>query len=135
MILVVDASVAISWLADDERSAYADAVLTAASSDRVVVPALWHWEIANTLVVLERRGRLADAGGAYASVIRHLPIDVANDATHKRGLDEIELAQRHQLSAYDAAYLALARSRELLLATLDKRLAGAASAEGFYFAA
>jgi predicted nucleic acid-binding protein len=135
MILVVDASVAISWIADDERSAYADAVLTAAASDRVVVPALWRWEIANTLVVLERRGRLADAGATYASVIRHLPIDVANDATHKRGLDEIELAQRHQLSVYDAAYLALAKSRELLLATLDKRLAGAASAEGFYFAA
>ncbi len=57
-----------------------------------------------------------------ASVIRHLPIDVANDATQTRGL------------VYDAAYLALAKSRELLLATLDKRLAGAASAEGLYLA-
>jgi len=60
---------------------------------------------------------------------------VANDATQPWGLEEIELAQRHQLSVYDAAYLALAKSRELLLATLDQRLVGAASAEGFYFAA
>jgi predicted nucleic acid-binding protein len=135
VILVVDASVALSWIADDERSAYADAVLAAASSDRAVVPELWRWEIANTLVMLERRGRLADAGGTFASVVRHLPIDVANDATGTRGLAEIELAQRHQLSVYDAAYLALAKSRELLLATLDTRLASAASAEGLFFAA
>jgi predicted nucleic acid-binding protein len=76
----------------------------------------------------------ADAGATYASVIRHLPIDVANDATQTLGLDEIELTQRHQLSVYDAAYLALAKSRELLLATLDQRLAGAASLEEVYFA-
>jgi predicted nucleic acid-binding protein len=135
MILVVDAGVTISWLADDERSPYADAVLIAGASDRAIVPALWRWEIANTLVMLERRGRLTDAAATYSSVTRNLPIDVASDGTEIRGLEEIEIAQRHQLSVYDAAYLALAKSRGLLLATLDARLARAATAEGLFFAA
>ena len=135
MILVIDAGVAISWIADDERSPYADAVLVAGASDRAVVPALWRWEIANTLVMLQRRGRLADAAAAYTSVTRNLPIDVASNAAETRGLEEIEFAQRYQLSVYDAAYLALAKSRGLLLATLDAALARAAAAEGLFFAA
>jgi predicted nucleic acid-binding protein len=135
MILVIDASVVISWIAEDEQSPYAEAVLVAGASDRAVVPVLWRWEVANTLLMLERRGRLADAAATYSSVMRHVPVDVARDETETRGLEEIELARRHQLSIYDAAYLALAKSRGLLLATLDARLAHAATAEALYFAA
>jgi predicted nucleic acid-binding protein len=134
MIFVIDASVTISWIADDERSPYADAVLVAGASDRAVVPALWRWQIANTLVMLERRGRLADAAATYSSVARKLPIDVVSDASETRGLEEIAFAQRYRLSIYDAAYLALAKSRGLLLATLDTRLAHAATEEGLFFA-
>jgi predicted nucleic acid-binding protein len=135
MILVIDASVAISWIADDERSPYAEAALVAGASDRAVVPALWRWEIANTLVMLQRRGRLLDAAATYSSVTRNLPIDVVTDTTETHGFEEIEIARRHQLSVYDAAYLALAKSRGLLLATLDTRLARAATSEGAFFAA
>jgi predicted nucleic acid-binding protein len=134
MILVVDASVTIAWIADDERSEYADAVLKACGSDRAVVPALWRWEIANTLVMLERRNRVADAAATYSSIARYLPVDTAGDATESLGLEEIGLAQRHQLSVYDAAYLALAKSRGLQLATLDAKLASAAKAERLFFA-
>ncbi|WP_426239734.1 PIN domain-containing protein [Pararhizobium sp. DWP1-1-3] len=41
----------------------------------------------------------------------------------------IGLARAHQLSAYDAAYLALAITEGLPLATLDKKLRQAAAAE------
>ncbi|MGA2392571.1 MAG: type II toxin-antitoxin system VapC family toxin [Candidatus Lustribacter sp.] len=133
MILVIDASVAIAWIAADQRSGYAEAVLAACASDRAVVPALWRWEIANTLVMLERRGRLTDAAAVYSSVTRHLPLDADGEATESRSLDEINIAQRHQLSVYDAAYLALAKSRGLPLATLDTQLARAATAEGVFF--
>ncbi|WP_352458605.1 MULTISPECIES: hypothetical protein [unclassified Mesorhizobium] len=40
------------------------------------------------------------------------------------------MAARHQLIAYDASYLALTIESELPLATLDRRLAAAALAEG-----
>ena len=131
---MVDASVAIAWIAADERSDYAEAVLAACASDRAVVPALWHWEIANSLVMLERRGRLTDAASTFSSMTRNLPIDADSEATESRSLDEINIAQRHHLSVYDAAYIALAKSRGLPLATLDKQLARAATAEGVYFA-
>jgi predicted nucleic acid-binding protein len=134
VILVIDASVAIAWIVDDERSEYADAVLAACGSDRAVVPALWRWEIANTLVVLERRGRVTDAAATYSDVTRNLPIDAA-ESKEALGLEEIELARRHQLSVYDAAYLALAKSRGLPLATLDTQLARAAKAESLFYAA
>jgi predicted nucleic acid-binding protein len=135
LILVIDASVAIAWIATDEQSAYAEAALHACGSDRAVVPALWHWELANTLLVLERRNRVADAVAVYASVARHLPISVEVDAGEARRIDEIAFARHHNLSVYDAAYLALAKSKELVLATLDAQLARAAKAEGVLFRA
>jgi predicted nucleic acid-binding protein len=133
LIIVIDASVTIAWIATDERSDYADAVLAACASDRAVVPALWHWEIANALVMLERRGRVTSAAATYSSVMRHLPVDADNLGIESRSLDEIAIAQRHQLSVYDAAYLALAKSRGLPLATLDTQLARAATVEGVFF--
>lgn len=42
----------------------------------------------------------------------------------------LTLAERHSLTAYDAAYLALALDRQLPLATLDRKLTKAAESEG-----
>jgi predicted nucleic acid-binding protein len=39
------------------------------------------------------------------------------------------LAERHRLTAYDAAYLEIASRRKIPLATLDRELQAAASAE------
>lgn len=133
MILVIDASVTIAWIAEDERSAYADAAIEACGTDRAVVPLLWYWEIANTLLVLERKGRLGDASATYATIVRALPVDGDPTALLQRTADEISFARRHALSVYDAAYLALAKSQRILLATLDARLARAARDEGAYF--
>ena len=43
----------------------------------------------------------------------------------------LQLAERHRLTMYDAAYLELARRRGLPLASLDAELRRAAQAEGF----
>ncbi len=94
MTLVIDASVAIAWIASDERSAYAEAALTACGTDRALVPMLWYWEIANALLVPERRGRVADASVAYESVLRNLPVDAVNDLADARRLEELTYARR-----------------------------------------
>ena len=133
MILVVDASVTIAWIVEDEQSAYAQAALDACQADRAFVPFLWRWEIANTLLVLERKGRLTDAAATYSSVIRNLPIEAVNDSSESLGLEEIKIARQHDLSIYDSAYLALAKSRGVALATLDKKLAKAAKKEGVFY--
>ncbi len=48
------------------------------------------------------------------------------------GIDRnvLDLARRHNLTAYDAAYLEVAGRLRLPLATLDRRLQAAAAAEG-----
>ena len=59
-------------------------------------------------------------------MVSTLPIAVR---TADDDLDVLSLARKHVLTAYDAAYLALALAERLPLATLDKRLAQAARAE------
>lgn len=124
----------VAWIVEDKQSAYADAALAAFETDHAIVPAIWHWEISNTLLVLERKGRLADAISTYPQIVR-FPIDVEQLAyTHdRRATLELELARKHRLSVYDAAYLALATSTSHRLATLDLRLADAARAEGVFY--
>jgi len=131
---VIDASVTIAWIAEDEKSAYADCALHAFGSDAAIVPGIWHWEIANVLLALERRGRIVDAIAAFARLVQ-LPIDVELLAysRDRRSITELELARKHHLSAYDAAYLALAKATSHRLATLDARLERAARAESLFF--
>jgi predicted nucleic acid-binding protein len=53
------------------------------------------------------------------------------DLDHDADSDHLlHLARAHQLTAYDAAYLELARRLVLPLATLDRALIRAAEAEG-----
>ena len=131
---MIDASVTIAWIAEDETSEYADLALHAFGSDAAIVPGIWHWEIANVLLALERKGRIVDAIGTYARVIQ-LPIDVELLAysRDRRSIMELELARKHHLSAYDAAYLALAKATSHPLATLNARLQKAARAELLFF--
>ena len=134
MILVIDASVTIAWIAEGEQSEYADCALYACGSDVAIVPGIWHWEIANVLLALELRGRIVDAIATYARVAQ-LPIDVELLAysRDRRSITELELARKHNLAAYDAAYLALAKATSHPLATLDARLERAARVESLFF--
>jgi predicted nucleic acid-binding protein len=129
--LVIDSSVAIAWCFPDEQDDYSQSVLDALSSERAIVPDLWHLEVANTLLVGERRKRSTQANtvtwlGFFAS----LPIAADDETTAHAFGDTLSLAREHNLSAYDAAYLELAMRRGLPLATLDDKLKAAAQAVG-----
>ena len=128
---VLDGSVALAWYFADEQDAYADAVGLALPGTAAVVPALWHWEIANTLVVGERRGRSTEAQAtAFLARLAGQPVVTDPDAAGHAWAETIRLARAHNLSAYDAAYLELAVRLSLPLATLDARLKAAAKAAG-----
>ena len=58
--------------------------------------------------------------------LRRLPLEDAGSGSDGAVL---ALAMAHGLTAYDAAYLALAQERDLPLATLDQKLAAAARRE------
>ncbi|MBY5474665.1 PIN domain-containing protein [Rhizobium leguminosarum bv. viciae] len=126
MSFVIDASLAAAWLLPEEYSDAAETVI-ASISKPCPVPSLFWFEIRNILVMSERRGRIA-LGGALLGMerMRRLPLD---DAGIGGDGSILLLASNHALSAYDAAYLALAINRNVPLATLDRKLAGAARKE------
>jgi predicted nucleic acid-binding protein len=95
------------------------------------VPALWHWEVANSLLTASRRSQ-KDWGEFRPQLewLSDLDVMIDDDSTGAAWRLTATLAIRHGLTAYDAAYLELAIRRSLPLATLDKALAKAARAEG-----
>ena len=128
MPFVVDASIAAAWCFPDEDRSAADAALHHLADEDAVVPALWWFEIRNILIVGERRGRIDGAGTAqFLADPGGLPIDVD---TRPDSETLMALARKHGLTAYDAAYLELARRIGGSLATLDRALCAAAAAEG-----
>ena len=95
------------------------------------MPPLWWYEIANVLVMAQRRERISEAdAAAIMSLYESLPLRVDNVAMNRIADSIRELAQRHRLTAYDAAYLELAQRRNLGLATLNEQLEEAARASG-----
>ena len=131
MPFVVDASLALAWHFEDEVSEYADRVLERLREDRTVVPSIWPVEVANGLVVAERRGRLSAARVARAvELLQELPIFVYELGAQLALGPVLDLARSHGLSAYDASYLELAMREGLPLATQDDDLREAAARAG-----
>lgn len=129
MVMVIDASMTMTWCFEDEATPASDDVLQRLSDDTAVVPSIWPLEIANVLLVGERRGRLAEAQSArFVELLGELPIHIETDDADIASC--VHAGRRHGLSAYDAAYLLLAERRGIELATLDRRVAAAARAAG-----
>ena len=128
---VVDCSVTMAWCFEDECDEYADSVLTSLESAEACVPFVWSLEVANVLLVAERRGRISVAGSArFAQLLADLPIVVDLDDHIRLHGPVLELGRRTGLSAYDASYLDLAMRLGIPLATRDEDLRAAASANG-----
>lgn len=130
-VFVLDCSIAVAWLFDDEASPETDALLDRLKDDGALVPGLWRLELGNVLAHAEQRNRIA-AGqiAACLHLLDRLPI-VTDAETENRALREIlMLARTTNLTTYDAAYLELAMRRNAELATRDKALIRAARGVG-----
>jgi predicted nucleic acid-binding protein len=125
---VADASVASAWILPDEDTAFADKMAELMAVEGAVVPDLFWHEIRNVPLTAERRQRIrAEYSTTALARLLELPIKTA---PHYDSFAVLQLARRHGLTAYDAAYLALAITKSLPLASLDKRVLAAARAEG-----
>ncbi len=128
MPFVLDASIAACWAFDDEDHPVAALALERIRADEAVAPSLWWFEVRNTLIVNERRGRLSEADTAiflrelsrFGVMIDHTPQETAI----------LTFARQRRLTVYDASYLELAQREAISLATLDNDLRKAAAALG-----
>jgi predicted nucleic acid-binding protein len=124
-MFVVDASMTLAWCFDDEASAATDAVLRRLLLEGAIAPAHWSLEVGNGLRFGEQRGRIDRAKLAIAeSLLTDLLVDVI-PVDIPAMLRAVSVARSHDLTVYDAAYLDLAASRGLGLATIDQRLTAA----------
>jgi predicted nucleic acid-binding protein len=132
--LVLDGSAMLSFLLNDEREAAAEHILDIfeKSSDwSLLVPSHFWMEVANGLLVAERRKRASRSDVADALQLLFGLKVMTDDETSQRCRGEsLELAREHDLTLYDAAYLELALRRGVGLATLDRALQRAAKAKG-----
>jgi predicted nucleic acid-binding protein len=121
----------MSWCFEDESQQIADHVLDLLIENQALVPAIWLLEVANVLLVGERKGRITLAQAFhFLAMLETLPILVDSPFSLKISGDIYSLARTHRLTAYDAAYLELAMREGVVLATLDESLSAAAVQAG-----
>ena len=126
--VIVDNSVFLAWCLGDEEEPSATSAMEHVAECGGIVPRIWWYELRNALLMNERRGRITQQQ-VSDTLADSLEMGISIDEAHEESL-LLDLARRFNLSVYDAAYLETALRRSLPLATLDRRLRGAAEALG-----
>jgi predicted nucleic acid-binding protein len=124
----VDASVGFAWIYEGQATPETDGLLNqVAAGATVVVPALWFLEMANVLLVAQRRRRLTAIQRRMAlEKLTAMQFTMDDEGTrHAFGITSA-IAEKHGLTIYDAIYLELASRRSLPLASRDEALKTAA---------
>ena len=130
-LLILDSSATLAWIYGDETTEAIRQVFYAIAENGAVVPALWRLEVANSLTFAIRKRRIdPDLRRAALADLALLDITTDQQTDSHAWTDTLNLADQFRLTVYDAAYLELARRRELPLATLDQDLRTAATATG-----
>jgi len=129
---VADSSVGVAWAVLSQSSEATEHLLDEVASGRpFAVPFLWMFEVANALLVLRRRKRIEPEQYARARRALSRLAPRVDDEGPRGALGKIsDLAEKHALSVYDAAYLELAIRRGLPLASRDADLNIAAKRSG-----
>jgi len=131
MTLVIDASVALAWIFADELTLPVQKVLSHVVEEPAYTPSLWRLEIANSLQMAVRSRRVDTTFRDSAlSNLAMLNIITDSDTDVFAWSTTLNLAAKHRLTVYDAAYLELAQRLGLPLATLDQELRAAGDAIG-----
>jgi predicted nucleic acid-binding protein len=132
--ITLDASMALAWhlkRVDTKEAAVAELAFDSVRAYGATVPGLWYPEVANGLLIAERRRiRTVQETTTFESDLALLEITM--DSTSPRSVQPwvISLSRSSQLTAYDATYLELALRTTSTLATFDQKLAEAARSAG-----
>ncbi len=125
---VLDASVAFAWVYEDQATLETDHLLNELAAGAVaVVPAMWFLEVANVLLIAQRRHRLTAAQRRSAlEKLDAMPFTVDDEPARSAFGKTSDLAEQYGLTVYDAHYLEVALRRKLPLGSRDDALRQAA---------
>jgi predicted nucleic acid-binding protein len=120
--MIVDASVAIKWFIEEDRSDEARSIL---AGEAVHAPGVIRIEVAHVLWKSARRGILSieALSAALAAMERNFPLPAPTDGLIRPAID---LMKRIDHPVYDCLYLALAEREGIPLVTADERQYAAA---------
>ncbi len=121
-MIAIDASIVIGLLLEGGPPEVWQALV----EDDGLVPATFYAEIIQAILRAARRNRItASQVARTVETVNAMPLSIHFPSVALT----VALARKHSLSAYDATYLAVAIESDLVLATLDEKLASAAKAE------
>lgn len=129
---VADSSIGVAWATPTQGTSGTDQLLDDVALGRsVVVPNLWFLEVANTLLKLERTRRIPMGHRRKALAELAALSPQVDDSPAANAFNSIsDVAEKYNLSVYDAAFLELALRRGLPLASRDQPLVDAAKKAG-----
>jgi predicted nucleic acid-binding protein len=124
--IVVDASVAIKWVFEEEGSTAARRLLV---EEPLIAPDFLILECANILWTAVRRGKLTreQASEALAG-LQMLPVQLLAMRDYIAAAQALSLELNHPV--YDCLYLVIALDQRAALITADRRFAASVSAHG-----
>lgn len=122
--IVVDASVCLKWVFEEEDSEKARNLLTLSEKGDILLlaPEIWEYEIVNGFASAVFRNKLA-----YSKSKKLLKMILAAKpetiSVEELLLKSLENCHKYRISAYDSAYITLAIENRIALVSADAKLA------------
>ncbi|MDB6080864.1 MAG: PilT protein domain protein [Chlamydiia bacterium] len=130
-MFVLDCSVTMAWLFEDERTEFSERVLDKLQKEKAIVPSLWLLEVMNVLLVAEKRKQCTVAQSIrFLETLKSLPIEIDEGIETSQCESLLLIGRAYDLSSYDTVYLDLALRLGHPLATLDAHLRKASKSAG-----
>lgn len=121
--IVIDASVCLKWVFEEEGSEKARILIKQQEQNKLLllVPELWEYEIINGFAsaVLRKKISFLKAKQLLTLVFKANLEIISIGGSHIKCLEN---ANKYQISAYDSAYVTIAKENGIVLVSADDRL-------------
>ena len=126
-MFVLDASMALAWVVESQRSDKADEILSASAHQPMAVPRVWFFETHSVLLSLAHNRKITEQQARRASeYLLALECEVDGESDSVLAENIWRVARKGGSSFNDASYLELAQRLDVQIATRDEPVIAAA---------